>query len=191
MITNDTVRPLASRATGAVLAAITAMTLVTLPAIAEQRPVTAGGISVGQVWTRATPGGTKIGVAYLTVAAAKGASDRLVSATSPVAGRVELHTHIMEGDVMKMRAVEGIDVGEGKTVLLQPGGLHIMLIDLKQPLKQGEIVKLTLKFEKAGSIAVDAPVEGIGAKGPHGLDFQPGLDGKKVEGGAMPMHHHH
>lgn len=161
------------------------------PAMADQKPVTAGGISVGQAWTRATPGGAKIGAAYLTIAAAKGTADRLLSASSPAAARVELHTHTMEGDVMKMRRVDDIAVADGKTVLLQPSGLHVMLIDLAAPLKAGDTVKLTLKFEKAGEIAVDAPVEPIGARGPHGLDFQPDLDGKKPQGDAPAHQHHH
>lgn len=154
----------------------------------------AKGITVAQPWARATPGGAKVGAAYLTIAADKGTQDRLVAARSAVAGRVELHTHIMDGEVMKMRRVEAIAVGDGKTVLLQPGGDHVMLIDLKAPLKQGEPIKLTLVFEKAGEIEVEAGVEPIGAKGPRGLDTQPAADGSRVgggkAGGADPHAHH-
>lgn len=178
------------RGFAAVAALCGALAFAAGAARAEAPAVTSKGVSVGQVWTRATPAGAKVGAAYLTMAAAGGAADRLLSASSPAAGRVELHTHILDGDIMKMRRVDDIAVGDGKTVLLQPGGMHIMLIDLKEPLKHGDIVKLTLNFEKAGVIAVDAPVEPLGARGPHGLDFQPGLDGKKVEGGPHSHHHH-
>lgn len=167
-----------------------ALALSITTADAEPQAVASKGITVGQAWARATPGGAKIGAAYLTISAAKGTADSLVSARSSVAARVELHTHLMEGDVMKMRRVDAIEIPDGQTVLLQPSGFHAMLIDLAHPLKAGETVKLTLTFAKAGEIVVDAPVEPLGAKGPHGLDFQPGMDGRKVGGASGDMHHH-
>jgi copper(I)-binding protein len=102
-----------------------------------------------------------------------GTSDRLVAVKTDVAGRVELHNTAQEGGVMTMRRSEGIAVADKSPVVLQPGGSHVMLMDLKQPLKQGDTLKLTLVFEKAGELPIEATVEPVGAKGPQGMDHQP------------------
>jgi len=133
-----------------------------------------GGITVAHPWARATPGGVKVGGAYLEIKAAAGKGDRLVAARSPVAGSAEIHSHTVDGGVVRMVRVDGVAVGGGKSLVLAPGAYHIMLVDLKQPLKEGDLVKLTLVFEKAGEIEVDATVEPVGAMGPHGFDHQPG-----------------
>jgi periplasmic copper chaperone A len=135
---------------------------------------TSNGITVAHPWARATPGGVKIGGAYFEMTAAAGRGDRLIAVRSAVAGNVELHSHIMEGGVARMRRVDAIAIGAGKSVVLAPGGYHVMLMDLKQPLKEGDLLKLTLVFEKAGEIEIEATVEPIGAMGPHGFDHQPG-----------------
>jgi copper(I)-binding protein len=122
----------------------------------------AGGITVIAPWARATPGSAKVGGAYLELKAA-GAGDRLISATSTVAGTVEIHEHVNEGGVMKMRRVDGLAVPAGGSVTLKPGGYHLMLMDLKRPLKQGDKLQLTLTFEKAGTVAVEGPIAPIGA----------------------------
>ena len=83
-----------------------------------------------------------------------GPADRLVGASAPVSSSVELHSMTMEGDVMRMRQLEAIDVPAGKTVELKPGGLHLMLMGLKAPLKAGDSFVLKLRFEKAGEVAV-------------------------------------
>lgn len=133
----------------------------TAPALAQ--PSANKGIVVSEVWARASAGAAKIGAAYAKIANPGEGADRLVSASSPVAGTVELHTMAMEGDVMKMRAVPSIDVAPGATVELKPGGLHIMLIDLKAPLKEGTSFPLTLSFEKGGSSTLQVQVRGIAA----------------------------
>jgi copper(I)-binding protein len=134
-----------------------------LPAAARAQP--AGGISVTAPWTRAMrAGGT--GAGFMTIRNAGPAPDRLVAARAAVARTVELHTHIRDGDVMRMRPVPAIDVPAGQTVMLQPGGLHLMLIGLTAPLEQGGSVPVTLVFERAGEIAVALKVEGAGARGP-------------------------
>ena len=135
---------------------------------------TASGITVAHPWARATPGGAKVGGAYLEIKAAAGTSDRLVAVKSPAAGAAELHNHIMEKGIARMRRVDAIAVPAGKSVVLKPGGYHLMLTDLKAPLKEGDLLKLTLVFEKAGEIEVEATVEPLGAMGPHGFDRQPG-----------------
>lgn len=137
----------------------------------------AKGVSVAHPWARATPKGAPVGAAYLEIKTDAKTADRLIGAKSAVAGRVEIHTHIHEGDVMKMRRVDAIELKAGSAHVLKPSGDHVMLLDLKQPLKEGDLLKLTLIFEKAGEIEVDATIEPIGAKGPHGMDHQPGHEG--------------
>jgi copper(I)-binding protein len=104
-------------------------------------------------------------VTYMILENTGNASDRLLSASTPVAKVTELHTHIADGNVMRMRPVKTIDVGPHAKVRLQPGGLHVMLIDLKGPLAAGSSFPLTLKFEKAGEITVDVAVKGAGSMG--------------------------
>ncbi len=135
---------------------------------------TSNGVTVAHPWARATPGGVRTAGAYLQVRATPGRGDRLIAARSPVAGAAELHAHSMEGGIAKMRRVDGIPIAGGSVVVLEPGAYHVMLMDLKQPLKEGDLLPLTLVFEKAGEISVDATVEPIGAMGPRGLDAQPG-----------------
>lgn len=129
-------------------------------------------LSVTTPWARATPGGVKIGAAYLKVTSKSTVHDRLVGAASPRAGRVELHSHIVEEGVMKMRKVDGFDVGADSPLVLAPGGNHIMLFDLKAPLKVGEMLPLTLTFERAGDVSVEAKVAPIGAQGPTVMDHR-------------------
>jgi hypothetical protein len=135
---------------------------------------TTSNVTVSSPWARATPGGAKVGAAYLTLDAK--AADKLVAARSPVAGAVELHTHTHEGGVMRMRRIEAIPAAPGSTVKLEPGGHHIMLMDLKQPLKEGEAIELTLVFEAAGEMTVKVPVLKVGSPGP-------GEGGKAGHGG--------
>lgn len=155
--------------------------LASVPAAAHE--FTRGDVTVAHPWARATPGGVKVGGAYLEIKAAAGAGDRLIAAHSPVAGKAEIHNHIMDGDIARMRRVEVVPIAGGKSVVLEPSGYHVMLMDLKQPLKDGDLIKLTLVFERAGEIEVDATVEPIGAMGPHGFDHQPGAK-KSSPGGA-------
>lgn len=151
------------------------------------------GVTISQPWVRATPGGSTLTAAFMEIKAGAGVSDSLVAASSPAAGRVEIHTHIKDGDVMKMRRLESLDLKPGETRVLAPSGDHFMLFDLKAPLKVGDAIKLTLTFENAGPVEVEAKVEPIGAMGPNmgpqGADAQPGPDGQKS--GSGDAHHHH
>lgn len=117
-----------------------------------------GAIDIGHPNARPTNPGQQVGAGYLKLSN-QGAADRLLSASSPVAASVELHSMSMEGDVMKMRQVDAIDLPAGQTVELKPGGYHLMLMGLKAPLKAGDKLPLTLKFEKAGEIVVTVNVE--------------------------------
>ncbi len=126
----------------------------------------AGDIAIEQPFARATP--AKVGGVFLTLKNAGGTADKLVKAASPVAETVELHTHIKDGDAMRMRAVENIPVPANGQTALEPGGYHVMLIGLKQPLKEGTSFPLTLTFEKAGSVTVTVPVQKAGAPAASG-----------------------
>ncbi len=124
-----------------------------------------GGVEVKDAWARATPGGAKNGAAYLTLLSPTG--DRLTGVTSPAAKMTQLHEMANDGGVMKMREVSAIDLPAGEAVTLKPGGLHIMMMGLKHPLKPGESVPLTLTFEKSGTREVTAAVGKVGAMGPE------------------------
>jgi len=132
------------------------------PATAAE--VTAGSLTIADPWARASAGMARAGAAFMTISNS-GAHDRLVSATANVSDVVELHTHIKDGDVMRMRKVEAIDVPAGETTMLQPGGLHVMFIGLHAPLQEGETFPVTLTFEQAGDVDVDVIVKSVGAMG--------------------------
>jgi len=155
--------------------------LFAAPACAEG--VKAGDLVITQAWARATPGGAKIGGGYLTIENKGTSPDRLVAVNGDIAGKIEVHEMTMKNGVMNMRPLEkGLPIGPGKTVKLAPGGYHLMMMDLKHPLKQGDKVPLTLRFEKAGKVMVSLVVQGIGAQAPAAMDHS---------GGHMDMKHDH
>lgn len=126
------------------------------------------GVKVTDVWARATAPGQNVAAAYLSLVS--GTQAALVKAESPAARIVELHEMKMDGNVMKMRAVPKIDLPAGAEVKLAPGGLHVMLVDLKQPLKVGEKVPLTLVFDAGGKtekLDVQAEVRDAQGSGHH------------------------
>ena len=127
--------------------------------VADAADYTLGELKIEHPWARASAGAAANGAAYMSIATSGTAADQLVKAASPVADKVELHTHILDGDVMRMRPVSGITVNVGEPAVLRPGGLHVMLIGLKEPLKQGSQFPLTLTFEKAGTVTVQVEVE--------------------------------
>jgi copper(I)-binding protein len=137
--------------------------LLPLPAFAQE----AGPIRIEQPWTRAAGQGMQ-GAGYLTIRNTGAQADRLVSASSPAATRMELHTHLRDGDVMRMRPVEAIPVPANGTVTLEPAGLHLMLMGLTRPLNQGETIPVTLRFERAGEVTVNLAVQAAGARSPGG-----------------------
>lgn len=144
-------------------------TLVTAVSSAwsQQQPLPTPSVAVTQPWARATAGNVRNGAAYLTLSAASGQPDRLLSASSPAAATVELHTVGRNASgVMEMRAVSAIEVAPAAPTVLAPGGLHIMLIGLRAPLKQGDSLPLTLTFERSGRIEVAVPVGPPGAMHP-------------------------
>ncbi len=119
-----------------------------------------GGISVEDAWVRPSPLQAGNGAAYMLIRNATSEDDALLAARSEVAEAVELHESVMTGaDMMSMHAVERIDIPAGGSAALEPGGLHVMLIGLRETLREGDSVALTLVFEKAGEITVEAPVK--------------------------------
>ena len=122
-----------------------------------------GAITISEPFARASVGMAKSGGGFFQINN-DGESDRLLSAHSDVGGMTELHTHIKDGDVMRMRQVKAIDVPAHASVSLKPGGYHVMFMKLKAPLKEGASFPLELTFEKSGKVTIEMPVAGIGAK---------------------------
>jgi copper(I)-binding protein len=124
-------------------------------------------ILVEDPWSRATPGGAKVGAGFLTIKNEGKTEDRLISATSPIAARAEIHETKMENDMMTMRPVSGgIAIPPGGSVALAPQGYHLMFADLAAPLKEGERFKATLTFEHAGAVEVTFDIKPLGAPAP-------------------------
>ena len=120
-------------------------------------------LRISSPFTRATPPGAKVAGAFLSIENQGKETDRLVSVSSPIAGLAQIHEMVVDGGLMKMRAVKGIDLKPGATVELRPGGYHVMLEDLKRPLQQGEQFPMLLTFEKAGVVEIKVKVEAMGA----------------------------
>jgi copper(I)-binding protein len=163
---------------GAAACAFLMASLVATPLRADE--VKAGDLVITQAWSRATPGGAKIGGGYLTIENKGSAPDRLIGGSADIAGKVEMHEMAMNNGVMTMRPLDkGLAIEPGKTVKLAPGGYHLMMFDLKRPLKQGDKLPVTLEFEKAGKVQVSLDVQGVGAQAPAG---------GKMEMKKMPDH---
>lgn len=141
-----------------------ALTAIAMPALAGEAKV--GAIEIKDAWARATPAKAPAGGAFVTIANTGTTTDNLLGASAGVAKNVELHTHIAQGDVMRMVAVGSIELQPGKSVAMAPGGLHIMLIGLNQPLKEGTSFPLELDFALAGKVTVTVDVRPVGAMGP-------------------------
>lgn len=138
-------------------------------------------IAVSKAVARATVGKQPNGAAFLQIENRGKSDDALLSASSPAAARVEIHTMSMEGDVMKMRALDALDLKAGQTVAMKPGsGAHLMLMGLKKPLVAGDKVPMTLNFRNAGKVEVTAEVAAMGMPKPAG-----------ASAGHEHHHHHH
>jgi copper(I)-binding protein len=129
-------------------------------------------IQVEQPWARATPAGASTGAVYLTITNKSEEMDRLLSASSDVADKLQIHEMKVVNGVMEMREVTGgLPVAANGSLELKPGSYHVMLIGLKKPLKAGETIPLTLDFEKAGKVSITVPIRAMGA----GHDNVPGM----------------
>ncbi len=140
------------------LAALLFATVSPLPPAAAHE-YERGSLKVHHPWARPTPPGVTVGAAYFGIQNRGAQPDTLTGFSTPAAGRVELHETKMEGDMMRMRPIAKLEVPAGATVNAEPGGLHLMLIDLKQPLVLGQRIPLTLQFARAGRVQVEVVVE--------------------------------
>ena len=123
----------------------------------------AKSILVDHPWARATPAGAKTGAAYMTLINNGSAGDRLLGATTPVADKIRFHSVSEDNGVSRMREMHDVAVAPGARVTFSPGGMHVMLVGLKQPLKEGQTFPLALTFEKAGKVDVTVSVAKVGA----------------------------
>src|SRR5215212_10433248 len=154
-------------------------------ACASAEEVKVGDLVISQAWSRATPGGAKIGGGYLTIDNKGSTPDRLLGGSADIADRVQIHEMSMNNGVMTMRPLDkGLAIEPGKTVKLAPGGYHLMLLDLKSPLKQGDRLPVTLEFEKAGKVKLSLDVQGVGAQRPAAE----GNSGGEMHMKKMPQH---
>ncbi|HEX2334349.1 MAG TPA: copper chaperone PCu(A)C [Burkholderiales bacterium] len=123
-----------------------------------------GDIQVRHPWSRATPPGAKVAVGYMEIRNTGTQPDRLVAASAPVAQRVEMHVTERDGDVMRMRQVKDFEIPARERVTLRPGGSHLMLVDIAQPLKKGERFTMRLRFERAGEMEIELEVQEQGSR---------------------------
>lgn len=121
--------------------------------------------TVADAWIRATPPGARTAAAYLTITSTA-ADDRLLGATTPAAGAVEIHTHIVDAGLQRMVRLADLNLPAGEAIRLEPGGLHLMLIDVALPLVAGTKVAFSLRFESAGTVELEVPVVDARASGP-------------------------
>ena len=135
--------------------------LASLPYAALAHEYQLKSLNIDHPFARATPPGAKSGGAFFVVANSGATPDKLIGVASPAARSAEMHQMAVDAGVMKMRAVPALDVPSGGKLELKPGGYHVMLLDLKQPLKAGDKVPLTLTFQNAGSIVVSVDVESM------------------------------
>ena len=144
-----------------------AFTLIaaSVPALAHNAEK--GDIQVRHPWARATAPGARVAAGYLEIRNAGSQPDRLLSVSTAVAQRVEMHITQREGDVMKMRQVKAFEIPARERYALSPGGSHLMLVDIAQPLKKGERFKMTLRFERAGELDVEFEVQEMGSRHPR------------------------
>ena len=120
-------------------------------------------VEVTQAWSREMPPGAPVGVGYFTIVNHGHRMDRLIRIHTPIAGKAEMHTSVMEDGLMKMRPLNAVEVPPGGSTVFQPGGNHVMLMQVKKPLRKGESFPMTLTFEHAGDVQVRVTVEPIGA----------------------------
>jgi copper(I)-binding protein len=144
---------------------LTALLLTAATALAGV--AVAGGPVAGHGWARATPPGANLAAVYLVLDNTGGGADRLLSVATPAAERTEVHETLREGDVLRMRRVDPLHLRAGEKLAFEPGGLHVMLMGLRAPLVEGRRIPLTLTFERAGTVQVEATVVAGDATDPH------------------------
>ena len=134
--------------------------------LAQAEPVRQGNLEIDAAWARASIGTSRPGAAYFTVRNLGDEADRLTGLSSPVSAMPMLHETTLSEGVSRMAHVEAAEIPAGGELTLEPGGMHVMLMELTTPLKEGATFPLTLTFESGGEITVEVPVFGPGATGP-------------------------
>jgi len=134
---------------------------------ANAAEVSVGKIKISKPWSRATPGGARVGAAYLTIRNRGSKADRLISGTTEIAERVEVHAMRVTDGIMKMRRLtKGLEIGPSASIEFKPGGYHFMFVGLKRPIVKGESIRASLVFENGGEVEVTFVAQGIGSPGP-------------------------
>jgi copper(I)-binding protein len=147
------------------IVALIALSFALLVPVAGAHEFTKGSLLIAHPWSRATPVGATVGAGYLVIENQGAAADRFisVSVSAEVAGRAELHEMAVQDGVMRMRPLaSGVEIAPGMAAKFEPGGLHVMFLDLKRPFEKGERFKATLNFEKTGPVEVEFVVEAMG-----------------------------
>ena len=126
-----------------------------------------GDLQIRHPWARATPPGANVAAGYFEIRNNGKQPDRLLSASTPAAKKVEMHVTEHAGEVAKMRQLRAFEVPGRERLALEPNGAHLMLVDLVQPLKKGERFPMTLRFERAGEVEVQFEVQDLGARHPR------------------------
>jgi len=139
--------------------------LIVLPLALGAAEFRIGDVLIENPWSRPPPPVAVTGAAYFALSIRSDGSDKLIAVDSPIAERVEMHQHSMQNGVMSMRRVHDVEVVSQRPTVFEPGGLHIMLIGLREHLPQGATFPLTLTFEKAGSVTVIVDVQPGGGHG--------------------------
>ena len=168
-----------------------------LAGMVQARDVQVGNLVIESPWSRATPGGAKVGVGFLAIVNIGNEPDRLTAATSPIAERVEIHSTSMDGGVMRMRKItSGLEVKAQEVTDFKPGGLHLMFIGLKRQIKKGDKLPVRLIFAKAGEVDLIFVAAAIGAKsGPRRPDLdaaagsRSGINGQTSQGSSSGVKH--
>ncbi len=163
------------------LFAVIALIALLMPAVNAQttpQGTTDSPITVENAWARATSPAATTGAVYLTIVD-HGAPDRVIGFATPVAETAQLHETTMQGNIMKMRQIDGLALTAQAPVTLAPGGYHVMLMGLRAPLRQGQTFPLSVTFRNAGTVEITVAVAGVGAAGP----------GQTGPGHDMDMHH--
>jgi hypothetical protein len=141
--------------------------LLTLQSTAWSHVHEKGDLQVRHPWSRATPPGAKVAIGYMEIRNRGTQPDRLLSASSAVAKRVEMHVTQREGEVTKMRQVQSFAIPARERYALRPGGSHLMLVDIVRPLQKGERFTMTLRFERAGELEIELEVQELGSRHPR------------------------
>jgi copper(I)-binding protein len=169
-----------------------ALLFLSSPALAHEEK--SEHLTISHPWSRATAPSQKVGAVFMTITTNGNNTDRLIGAESPDAETVQIHNHTMVDGVMRMRPVDGVPIPATGEAVLEPGGFHVMLIGLKAPLFEETVIPLTLLFETAGRVEIEAVVEAAGARrtndsaapmpsGGHGAHGTPAGEKPKEHGG--------